>query len=109
LNGGVICACLALLKPFFQHYMPWILELSSKSGSRSGSRSFKILGKRKDDRGYELHDIAADAVKQSDDDELGRIAVSQTYSVKGSQTGKAKSGSTDDLFAPNAKAWSSAH
>jgi hypothetical protein len=110
LNGGVICACVALLKPFIQRYMPWILSLSSGSGSGSGSRSkfrkLRIFAKRSGEKSYELQSADADggpdAVKQASDSKSDRqIAVTRSYSVQGSKTGKSDGDSMEDLFAPN--------
>ena len=107
LNGGVICACVALLKPFIQQYMPWILSLSSGSGSgdRSRIRKLKMFVKRSGEKSYELQsaDAGADAAKHDDDNRLDRrIAVTRSYSASGSKTGKSDGDSMEDLFAPNA-------
>ncbi|KAI4615922.1 hypothetical protein J4E83_006590 [Alternaria metachromatica] len=106
LNGGVICACVALLKPFIQKYMPWILALSSGSGSGDGSRirKLKMFVKRSGEKSYELQsaDADTDATKQADDRPDHRIAVTKSYSVQGSKTGKSDGDSMEDLFAPNA-------
>jgi hypothetical protein len=105
LNGGVICACVALLKPFIQQYMPWILSLSSGSGSgdRSRIRKLKMFVKRSGEKSYELQsaDADTDAAKHGDDRLDRRIAVTQSYSVN-SKTGKSDGDSMEDLFAPNA-------
>jgi hypothetical protein len=110
LNGGVICACVALLKPFIQRHMPWVLSLSSGIGSGNGSRirKLKIFGKR-GEKSYELRsgDAETDAAKQANDKMSDRqIAVTRSYSVQGSkETCKSDGDSMDDLFAPHA-GWS---
>ncbi|CAO2650348.1 Nn.00g016400.m01.CDS01 [Neocucurbitaria sp. VM-36] len=105
LNGGVICACIALLKPFLQQHMPWLLSFSSQSRSRSGSGMLGIFGKRSDGKSYELRSGDADAVKKNDG---GQIAVTTTYSVQG-KTRKTIGDSTEDLFVPGLKSWSGAN
>ncbi|CAN9177390.1 unnamed protein product [Alternaria alternata] len=104
LNGGVICACIALLKPFIQKYMPWILSLSSGSGSGDGSRirKLKMFVKRNGEKSYELQSADADATKHVDNRLDRRIAVTRSYSVSGSKTGKSDGDSMEDLFAPTA-------
>lgn len=104
LNGGVICACIALLKPFIQKYMPWILSLSSGSGSGDGSRirKLKMFVKRSGEKSYELQSADADATKHIDNRLDRRIAVTRSYSVSGSKTGKSDGDSMEDLFAPTA-------
>ncbi|KAA8625052.1 hypothetical protein PtrSN002B_006133 [Pyrenophora tritici-repentis] len=107
LNGGVICACVALLKPFIQQYMPWILSLSSKSGSgdRSMIRKFRMLVKRGTEKEYELQSPEAEtaAHNQAADKKSSRqIAVTRSYSVEDSRTGKSGGDSMDELFAPDA-------
>lgn len=107
LNGGVICACVALLKPFIQQYMPWILSLSSKNGSgdRSLVRRFRMLVKRSSEKDHELQSTGSDAAahKQAASKNSGRqIAVARSYSVEDSNTGKSRGDSMDELFAPNA-------
>jgi hypothetical protein len=102
LNGGVICACVALLKPFIQRHMPWVLSLSTGIGSGNGSRirKLKIFGKRSGDKSYELRsgDADTDADRQANE-----IAVTRSYSVQGSkETGKSDGDSMEDLFAPHA-------
>ncbi|KAF2856139.1 hypothetical protein T440DRAFT_438863 [Plenodomus tracheiphilus IPT5] len=101
LNGGVICVCIALLKPFIQRYMPWMLSFSSSNGSRSGSRRFKFFGKRSHENSYELQGAGADNNAPNQVEKAGgRIAVtrSRSYSVQGSKTGN--SDSMDELFTP---------
>lgn len=109
MNGGVICACIALLKPFFQQYMPWVLSMSSRSGSNSGSRKFKFFGKRKGDDSYELRSTDADAdadearVSNGNNKSGRQIAITREYSVSGSggsKTGKSNGDSMEDLFKP---------
>ncbi|KAF1943289.1 hypothetical protein EJ02DRAFT_433398 [Clathrospora elynae] len=105
LNGGLMCACIALLKPFIQRYMPWVFTLSSRSTSGSGSRKFRIFGKRSEEKTYELRisDADADAVKRANDKKSdGQIAVTRSYNVQGSKTGKSDGDSMEDLFAPTA-------
>ena len=107
LNGGVICACVALLKPFIQRHMPWVLSLSSGMGSGNGSRirKLKLFGKRRGEKSYELRsaDADADAGNQANDKLSDhQIAVTRSYSVHGSKTGKSDGDSMDDLFAPHA-------
>jgi hypothetical protein len=102
LNGGVICACVALLKPFIQRHMPWVLSLSTGIGSGNGSRirKLKIFGKRSGDKSYELRsgDADTDADRQANE-----IAVTRSYSVQGSkEIGKSDGDSMEDLFAPHA-------
>lgn len=103
LNGGVMCACIALLKPFFQQYMPWVLSLSSRSRSRSRSGILGIFGKRSNGSSYELRSAEGDAIKRKEDRRLGgQIAVTTTYSVQ-EKTGRADS--TEDLFTLGSKSW----
>jgi hypothetical protein len=106
LNGGVICACVALLKPFIQRHMPWVLSISSGVGSGNGSRirKLKMFGKRSGEKSYELRSGDADTDKQANDKMSDRqIAVTRSYSVQGSKgTGKSDGDSMDDLFAPYA-------
>jgi hypothetical protein len=110
LNGGVICACVALLKPFIQRHMPWVLSLSLSSGIGSGNgsriRKLKIFGKRSGEKSYELRsgDADTDAGKRANDKMSDRqIAVTRSYSVQGSkETGKSDGDSMEDLFAPHA-------
>ena len=107
LNGGVICACVALLKPFIQQYMPWILSLSSKNGSgdRSMIRKFRKLIKRSSEKNYELQSPQAETTAQeqaADKKPSRQIAVTRSYSVKDSRTGKSSADSMDELFASDA-------
>ena len=107
LNGGVICACVALLKPFIQRHMPWVLSLSSGIGSGNGSRirKLKLFGKRSGEKSYKLRsaDADTDGGKHASDKMSDRqIAVTRSYSVQGSKTGKSDGDSMDDLFAPHA-------
>lgn len=111
LNGGVICACIALLRPFIQKYLPWILSFSSHNGSQSGSRRFKFFGKRSGQNSYELQGAGADNNRPDQGDKAGgRIAVTRSYSVQGSKTGKTDGDSMEDLFTPtsDSSAWKSA-
>ncbi|KAI8941323.1 hypothetical protein NX059_002550 [Plenodomus lindquistii] len=109
LNGGVICACIALLKPFIQRYMPWVLSFSSHNGSQSGSRRFKFFGKRSDANTYELQGARAaeESTPNQGDKAGGRIAVTRSYSVRASKTGKTDTDSMDELFSSvsNSSAW----
>lgn len=106
LNGGVICACAALLKPFIQQHMPWILSLSSRTGTgnRSSSRKLRMPKKRNNEKDLELRDIEADhAARRQAKNKLNRqIAVTRSYSVQDSKTGKSSGDSMEDLFAPSA-------
>lgn len=102
LNGGVICACLALLKPFFQQHMPWILSLSSRNRSQSGSGILGIFGRRSDGKSYELR--SADAAVVNNDKGLGQIAVTTTYDVQG-KSRRTPGDSTEDLVVPGSKSW----
>lgn len=102
LNGGVICACIALLKPFIQKYMPWILSLSNRNGSRSWSRRFARFGKRSGDNSYELRSAEADSHEQRDSEKLGgAIAVRHKFSDQSTASERNKGDSTDDLFVPS--------
>lgn len=93
--------------------MPWILSFSSRSGSgsgsRSGSRIFKLFGKRSNGNTYELR--SADVATDKPVNDVGRngnkIAVTQTYSVRGSKS-KSDGDSTDDLFEPQGREWNGA-
>lgn len=106
LNGGVICACSALLKPFFQRHMPWILSLSSGSRSRSGSRILGLFRKRNTGKSYELRSVEVGAVKQPDGGKIdNQIAVTSTYSVQETKNERGNGDSTEDLFTPNSKSW----
>ncbi|EMD58481.1 hypothetical protein COCSADRAFT_104006 [Bipolaris sorokiniana ND90Pr] len=106
LNGGVICACAALLKPFIQRHMPWILSLSSGNGSgnRSRVRKFKMFKKHSNGGKFELRSTNAekDARKQANNKLNRQIEVTRSYSVRDSRTGKNNGDSMDDLFAPTA-------
>lgn len=111
LNGGVICACIALLKPFLQKHLPWMLSFSSHNGSQGGSRRFKFFGKRSGENSYELQGAGAD---KNAPDQVGktggRIAVTRSYSVQGSKTDKTDGDSMEDLFTPvsDSSTWKSA-
>jgi hypothetical protein len=106
LNGGVICACAALLKPFIQRHMPWILSFSSRNGSgdRSKVQKLKMFRKRKNGEKYSLRsaDADKDASRQANDKLNRQIAVTRSYSVRDSNTGKDNGDSMEDLFVPNA-------
>ncbi|KAH7388859.1 hypothetical protein BKA66DRAFT_414976 [Pyrenochaeta sp. MPI-SDFR-AT-0127] len=105
LNGGVICACSALLKPFFQRHMPWVLSLSSGSRSRSRSKILGIFGKRSG-KSYELHSVEAkETSKPAGSNAENQIAVTTTYSIQGTKKGKGEGDSTEDLFTPSSKGW----
>jgi len=104
LNGGVICVCIALLKPFIQQYMPWILSLSNHSGSHSGIRRFIFFGKRSAENSYELQRANTDKKPNSDEEAGDSIAVTRSCSAQGSKAGKTDNDSMEDLFAPPNKA-----
>ncbi|XP_014552708.1 hypothetical protein COCVIDRAFT_41175 [Bipolaris victoriae FI3] len=106
LNGGVICACGALLKPFIQRHMPWILSLSSRNGSgnRSRVRKFKMFRKHSNGGKFELRSTNAEknARKQASNKLNRQIEVTRSYTVRDSKTAKDNGDSMDDLFAPTA-------
>lgn len=105
LNGGVICACAALLKPFIQQHMPWILSLSNGNGSGSGSgiRKLKIFKMRSSGQKFALRSRDADEDANRQTNKSNRqIAVTRSYSVRDTKTGNENGDSMDELFAVDA-------
>ena len=101
LNGGVICACSALLKPFLEQYFPRILALSS-SGSRDESegRRKKIFKKIKfgQDRQKQVGNPEAAEERVGAVGE-NHIAKASTVNVQGIKTERDVGESTEDLWA----------
>lgn len=69
LNVGIICSCLATLKPFVRQHLPWLASAvgSATGGSGSGETSAKATGSSKSgfnpfrgdraNHSYQLHSI----------------------------------------------------
>ncbi|KAF2131446.1 hypothetical protein P153DRAFT_429743 [Dothidotthia symphoricarpi CBS 119687] len=110
-NGGVICACLALLKPFFQKHLPWLLSLSSRSRSRSGSRKLGIFGGSSGVKSYELHSAGVASDKEDETQKTpGQIAVTTTYDISVPEPRKTRGDgdSAEELFWPESQTWRNA-
>ncbi len=105
LNGGVTCASSALLKPFFEKYLPRLLSLSSNSGRES--RRLKMLENRKFGKSIRMRDAEGGAIDENahkkgavqvalikdnnlHDDKRGRVV--------GQSTGESTGESTEDLW-----------
>ncbi|USP74480.1 uncharacterized protein yc1106_01754 [Curvularia clavata] len=104
LNGGVICVCTALLKPFIQKHMPCILSFSSRngSGSSSGVGKLKMLKLRNAGQRLELHNTDPEqGASRQVNKAHHQIAVTRSYSVRDAKRGKENSDSMDELFGPN--------
>ena len=99
LNGGVICACSALLKPFLEQYFPRILSLSSGSRSESESPRKKIFKRRKFGQNQKRPVAETDEVEEHDGDESEhQIARANLIHAQGEMTRKDVGESTEDLW-----------
>lgn len=109
-NGGVICACLALLKPFFQKHLPWVLSLSSHSRSRSGSRKLDRFGGPSGIKSYELQSTEAYTNREEEKKKgLRQIEVTTTYDISVQRPTRGRvngdGDSAEELCWPDPQAW----